>query len=228
MTDGELDGSFDDEIDPEEFLTLGRRRRIRPRRRSEARVPRRFLLLLAPTGWLAAAVLCLIAPYRAVVTLHRSGGPGRPSQTVTTVDGWGDSPGAAAVWPSSDFGILLWAGAALLLVLAGLVAAVAWGKSVGRLDERWLEVSAAGATALVVGVVAAVLTSTVGLKSWLDDRIADTPAGADIDASWGGCAWLALVAVLCAATATGAFFHDRARGRREPQVGSADEVFVID
>ena len=235
MTDAQPDGSFDDDTVAEEFLTLGRRRRRRRRPprwpRAAARLPQRYLLVLAATGWVAAAVLCAIAPYRAIVTLHRPGAPGRRAQTVTMVDGWGDTPGGggSAEFPATNFGILLWSGAALLLVLAGLMIARVWGKAGEDFERRWLDLCVVGATALVVGVVAAVITSTVGFKSWIDERIAATPVGLNLnlDARWGGCPWLALAGLLCAVGATAGFLQDRARTQSGPRVTSADEVFVI-
>jgi hypothetical protein len=156
---------------------------------------------LALSGWVAAAVLTAIAPYRAVFRLQDPRRSGRYARMITGVDGWGRSASALdGHWSGERFGILLWACAASLPAVS-TYAVVTRSGSPRYASRRVLDLAAVGATALLAGVVASLVIDAKGFQSWIQAPASKAhlpPVAAPI----GGCIWLSLAALGCAGAAT--------------------------
>jgi hypothetical protein len=119
---------------------------------------------LALAGWVAAAVLAAIAPYRAVFAVQDPRTSGRNERMITGVDGWGHTPIFLASHSGARFGSLLWACAAAMVALSVYAVIARRG---GRRDSsrRILDLAAVAATAMLAGVVASLVVYATGLQS---------------------------------------------------------------
>jgi hypothetical protein len=176
----------------------------------------RVLLLAATAGFLGAAALAVVAPFRAVYTVGTKRAPGpryadylaEMSSVRAGVDGWGRDTVTAGASNGIRFGIALCACAAMLLVLAGLTAARAYRAAFwsGHGAERVLFAGSLAVPCLLAGVVAALGLLVQSALAQSFGWVANVPIGPGRpppvpSVQAGACWWLSVAALACAVLA---------------------------
>lgn len=187
----------------------------------------------ALVGWTAAAVLAVIAPFRAVYRFSQARQYVDYLPGTGGVDGWGRSSLSDPSRPGVNFGIALVGCAAVftgLAIRAGVVLFTRRRSTPGRSAQRGAAVAATGAPCLLAGVLTGLglyvhsvttpYTGDLGFTSYepLPSHAASsysstlTISGGHSQFTAGGCLWLTLAAFACAALAALAQLRPRPSG----------------